>query len=92
MRIGVGMIGAGFAADIHARAYAEIHEFDLELAAVAAASLGKAHAFAARHSVHDAYDDYRRILERDDINLVDICTPNDSNKAAMCFICHQFTK
>ena len=76
MHIGVGIIGAGFVADIHARAYAEIHDVDLQVAAMAATSESSAGAFAARHGIPDAFDDYRRILERNDIQLVSICTPN----------------
>lgn len=76
MRIRVGLIGAGFVADIHARAYAGIRDVDLQVAAVAATSLSKARTFGDKHGIPDAYGDTRRLLERDDINLVDVCTPN----------------
>jgi predicted dehydrogenase len=70
----VGLVGAGFVADIHADAYKDIGQ--AEIAAVAASSLDSAGRFARRHRIADAYDDYRRLLERDDIDVVDICTPN----------------
>jgi predicted dehydrogenase len=76
MKVRVGLIGAGFVASIHASAYADIHDLDVELAAVAATSQRSADAFAARHGISDACADYRRMLERDDIQLVDVCTPN----------------
>jgi len=76
MQIGVGLIGAGFVADIHARAYAEIPGLDVRIQAVAAASQSSASAMASRHDITDAYDDYRRILARDDVQVVDVCTPN----------------
>jgi predicted dehydrogenase len=76
MLLGVGLIGAGFVADIHARAYAEIPGLEARIVAVAAASASSASAFASRHGIADAYDDYRRILGRDDVRIVDICTPN----------------
>ena len=76
MQVGVGLVGAGFVADIHARAYAEIPGLDVHIVAVAAASKSSAVAFASRHGIADAYDDYRRILWRDDVRVVDICTPN----------------
>ena len=76
MQVRVGMIGAGFVADIHARAFAEIHDIDLEVVAVAATSTGSAQAFASRHGIPAAYDSHMRILGREDVNLVDICTPN----------------
>jgi predicted dehydrogenase len=76
MQVRVGLIGAGFAAGTHARALAEISDLDLEVVAVAASSLASAQAFSGQHGIAAAYDDYRRILEREDVNLVDICTPN----------------
>jgi len=76
VRINVGLIGAGFVADIHAQAYREVPGLEVRLTAVAARTAGSASAFAARHGIPDAYDDYRRILDRKDIDLVDVCTPN----------------
>ena len=62
--------------NIHARAYRRITDLDVDIAAVAAVPLAQAEALAQRYGVADAYDDYRRILERDDINLVDVSVPN----------------
>jgi predicted dehydrogenase len=76
MQVRAGIIGAGFAANIHATAYARVQDVDLELVAVAGLPLADAEAFARRHSIPTAYDDYRRVLEREDINVVDVCVPN----------------
>jgi predicted dehydrogenase len=75
-KIRVGMIGAGFVGNIHARAFRRITDLDVEIAAVAAVPLTQAQELAGRYGVADAYDDYRRILERDDINLVTLAVPN----------------
>jgi len=75
-RVRVGLIGAGFVGSIHARAYRRITDLDVDIAAVAAVPLAQAEELAARYGVADAYDNYRRILERDDINLVDLSVPN----------------
>jgi len=75
--IRVGLVGAGFVAGIHARAYRRITDIDVQLKAVAAVPLADAQRFARQYSLADAYDDYRRILERDDIDLVDLCVPNN---------------
>ncbi len=72
----VGLIGAGFVAGIHARSYMRIRDIDVQLKGVAAIPLAEAQEFARRYGIPDAYDDYRRILERDDIDLVDLCVPN----------------
>jgi hypothetical protein len=76
VRVNVGLIGAGFVAEIHAQAYREVPGLEVRLLAVTARTAESASAFAARHGIPDAYDDYRRILDREDIDLVDVCTPN----------------
>lgn len=75
-RVRVGLIGAGFVGNIHARAYRRITDLDVDIAAVAAVPLAQAEELARQYGIRDAYEDYRRILERDDINLVDLSVPN----------------
>jgi predicted dehydrogenase len=76
-RLRVGLIGAGFVAGIHARSYQRVHDIQVELKAVAAVPLAEAQAFASRFGIPDVTDDYRRVIERDDIDLVDLCVPNN---------------
>ena len=83
MRLNVGLVGAGFVADIHAHAYAEVPGLDVRLAAVAASTRESASRFAVRHGIPDAYGDYRRLLDRKDIDLVDVCTPNNLHEAVV---------
>jgi len=72
-RIGVGLIGCGnIGAGGHLPAYAHIPE--AELVAVCDAVESLAHTAAARSGAK-AYTDYRQLLEREDINMVDICLP-----------------
>lgn len=75
-RVRVGLIGAGFVGHIHARAYRRITDLDVDIAAVAAVPLAQAEELAREYGIRDVYDDYRRILDRDDINLVDLSVPN----------------
>ena len=72
----IGLIGAGFVGHIHARGYSRLTDLPIELAAVAAVPLAQAEAVGREFGIPDIYDDYRRILDRDDINLVDLCVPN----------------
>lgn len=76
-RVRVGLIGAGFVASIHARAYQRIRDIRVDINAVAGVPAADAEAFAAQFGIPRAYDDYRRVLDRDDIDLVDLCVPNN---------------
>jgi len=72
-KVRVGMIGAGFAADFHLNSYAAIPE--AEVVAVAARTAERVQAFAAKHHIASVYTDYREMLEREDIQVVDVTTP-----------------
>src|SRR5687767_9067801 len=78
--VGVGIIGSGFIADLHAAAIAMVPEIDL--VAVASPSKGKAAAFAHERGIPHAYEDYRSLLERRDIHLVSLALPNDRHAEA----------
>ena len=75
-RVRVGLIGAGFAGHTHARSYSRATDLGAEVVAVAAARLPRAEELARRFGIPAAYDDYRRIVERDDVDVVDLCVPN----------------
>ncbi|MEW5718884.1 MAG: Gfo/Idh/MocA family oxidoreductase [Chloroflexota bacterium] len=76
-RVRVGLIGAGFVGNIHARAYRRLGDLDVDIAAIAAVPLAQAQEFARQYQIADVYDDYRRVLDRKDINLIDLCVPNN---------------
>src|SRR5437763_4203625 len=73
--VGVGIIGSGFIAEIHAEAFRRVPA--ARVAAVASPTEGKAAAFAGRHGIAQSFTDYRRLLERDDVDVIDLCLPND---------------
>ena len=73
--IGVGIIGSGFVADIHAASFAQAQ--GARLAAVASSRLENAEAFAARHDIERAFDDYREILSLPEVDVVSLAVPND---------------
>lgn len=77
-KVRVGLIGAGFAARFHFNALKALPY--AEVVAVASRTMEKAEAFARARGIPDAYDDYRRLLDRKDIDLVDVVTPNHAHK------------
>jgi predicted dehydrogenase len=82
--LNVGMIGYGFMGRAHSNAYGKVgHFFDLAyqpvLKAVCARSADKAKAFADKWGYESVETDWRELLERKDIDLIDICTPNNTH-------------
>jgi predicted dehydrogenase len=80
--LNVGMIGYGFMGRAHSNAYAQVnHFFDLKyrpvLKAACARDAGKIKAFADQWGYESIETDWRKLLERKDIDLVDICVPNN---------------
>jgi predicted dehydrogenase len=83
--LNIGMIGYGFMGRAHSNAYAKVnHFFDLEyrpvLKAVCARDEAKAKEFAAKWGYESIETDWKKLLERKDIDAVDICTPNNLHK------------
>lgn len=71
-KIRFGMIGAGMVAPHHAKALSQIPE--AELVAVADQIESRAKSLAEKYTAK-WYTDYHKLLEKEDIQVVDICTP-----------------
>ena len=76
-RVRIGLIGAGFAADFHALAYAQIGRPEVEVVAVAARHAERAESFARKHGIARWTADYRGVLAEPDVDAVDVCVPNE---------------
>jgi len=61
--IGIGFIGSGFAADLHAHALAPLRGHRVELVAVSSRSREHAEAFARRFEIPHVYADHRALLD-----------------------------
>src|SRR5689334_18024956 len=73
-KVRVGLIGSGFISDLHAAAFKMLP--DAELVAVASPTAGKAARFAHERSIPHAFEDYRHLLDRQDIDVVTVALPN----------------
>jgi UDP-N-acetyl-2-amino-2-deoxyglucuronate dehydrogenase len=74
-RIGVGIIGCGAVSKAHVKAYIELHK---ECSIKVVADINRMQATMLANEVPnpvDVYDDIKSLLEREDIDLVSICTP-----------------
>jgi len=75
----IGLLGAGFAAATHCQAYAQCLRPRAQVVAVAAGRRSSAEALAARFAIPEVVDDAAALLARDDLEAIDICTPNRSH-------------
>jgi len=83
-KLNVGLIGYGFMGRAHSNAFANVnHFFDLDhqvgLKAVCARDAGKVKAFAERWGYESAETDWRKLIQRKDIDVIDIATPNNTH-------------
>jgi len=73
----VGIVGAGFVAHIHARAYQGLRDLGVRMGAVASASGAHAQAFAREFGIDVVCGDAAELLARPEIDVVDLCVPNN---------------
>jgi predicted dehydrogenase len=81
--LNVGMLGCGFMGRAHSNAYLQVnHFFDRQHQPVLKACYGrqedreKLGQFARRWGYQSVETDWRKVVERDDVDLVDVCVPN----------------
>jgi predicted dehydrogenase len=80
----IGLIGYGFMGRAHSNAFLQAGRFfDLPfqpvLKAVCARNAERAQAFADNWGYEAVETDWRKLIERDDIDLIDIASPNDTH-------------
>src|ERR1051325_6701266 len=78
----IGIIGYGFMGRTHSNAFTQVNNFfDLEyqpvLQAICARDAGKAKSFARKWGYASIETDWRKLVERDDIDFIDIAAPNN---------------
>ncbi|MER6941135.1 Gfo/Idh/MocA family oxidoreductase, partial [Nocardioides sp. NPDC000441] len=82
--LGVGMIGYAFMGAVHSHAWRSAHRFfDLPLTPRMQVLCGRdatrvAEA-ATRFGWEESVTDWRDVIARDDVDLVDVCTPGDTH-------------
>jgi predicted dehydrogenase len=72
----VGIVGAGFAAAFHLRAYRQVKDVPVQLAAIASKSPARAAQLASRYGIPTVHRDHRALLDDPAIDVVDLCVPN----------------
>ena len=82
--LNIGLVGYGFMGRTHSNAFLQAPRyFSLPctpvLKAIAARNRSRAEAFAANWGYQSVESDWRRLVERKDIDLIDIASPNDTH-------------
>lgn len=81
----IGLIGCGFMGRTHSNGYNRINNFFPDLAyqpvlkAVCSRNENKVKAFAEQWGYESWETDWKKLIARDDIDAIDICTPNDTH-------------
>src|SRR5699024_4932610 len=79
----IGLIGCGFMGRTHTNGYKRVNDFFPEVAyrpvlkAVCSRTPEKVQAFAEQWGYESTETDWKAVITRDDIDAVDICTPNN---------------
>src|SRR6187455_619875 len=82
--LNVGMVGYGFMGRIHSNAFRKVSNFfenehQPVLKAICGRSEANTRAFADTWGYESIETDWRKLVERKDIDAVDICTPNNTH-------------
>src|SRR6201994_1527960 len=83
-KLNVGLVGGGFMGRTHSNAFGKVNNFfDLDYKPVLKAICGRdqknARAFAAKWGYQSVESDWRKLVARKDIDLIDICSPNNTH-------------
>jgi predicted dehydrogenase len=82
--LNLAVIGYGFMGRAHANAYRQVHRFfdtdhRFHPKVICGRTTDKARSFADRWGFEEVETDWKAVVARNDIDAVDICTPNDSH-------------
>lgn len=81
--LNIGLVGYGFMGRTHSNGYKRVSDFFPDLAyrpilkAVCGRNAENAKAFADQWQYESFETDWKKLIARDDIDAIDICTPND---------------
>src|SRR5262245_27334646 len=81
----VGMIGYGFMGRAHSNAYKQVGQFfpsnhEVVLKAACARNEAEIKKFAAQWGYESTETDWKKLVARPDIDVIDVCTPNNLHK------------
>lgn len=78
----VGLIGCGGIAPLHIEAYKR--EKNVKVASLCDLNIERAKNLATRFHIEKVYSDYWNMFEKEDLDLIDICTPVSTHAPIVC--------
>jgi predicted dehydrogenase len=83
-KLNIGMVGYGFMGRTHSNAFRKVgnffeNEHQPVLKAICGRNEANTRAFADKWGYESIETDWKKLIERKDIDVIDICTPNDSH-------------
>lgn len=83
-KLGVGMVGYAFMGQSHSQAWRTVNSaydipYAVDMTAICGRNEEKVSAAADKFGWRSYETDYRRLLERDDIGLIDVCSPGGNH-------------
>jgi UDP-N-acetylglucosamine 3-dehydrogenase len=82
----VGLIGCGGIAPSHLKVYKNLK--DVNVVAVCDLNIEKAKHLASQYKVKNYYENYWDMIEKEELDLVDVCTPVSTHAKIICDISH----
>ncbi len=74
-KVRLGMVGAGFSAHLHLHNYEKLRGSKVEIVGMASRTEKGAVQTAREFHIPSVYTDYRNLLERKDLDAIDLCVP-----------------
>ncbi|MBM4340724.1 MAG: Gfo/Idh/MocA family oxidoreductase [Deltaproteobacteria bacterium] len=76
-KVRVGIVGSQFAAHLHLNNYSKLRGSKMEILGIASRTEKNAQMAAKAFNIPSVYTDYRKLLERKDIDAIDLCIPTN---------------
>src|SRR5262245_65694104 len=74
--VNIAMVGTGFIAQTRARAYAGVTGYQPRLVVAVGRTRERTEAYALQHGIPETCTELEPVLERSDVQVVDLCVPN----------------
>ena len=75
-KVKIGIVGSKFAGMLHAESYKRCIYADV----VSVAAIDNLNEFADEHNIPNRYEDYKEMLEKENLDLLSVCVPNFLHK------------